>query len=60
VDSWRGLPSILTEQIAHFFKHYKDLEKGKSVEISHWADTEETAALIRKSIEAYDRKFKSE
>jgi inorganic pyrophosphatase len=30
---------ILTEQIAHFFKHYKDLEKGKSTKITHWADT---------------------
>ena len=28
VDSWRSLPGILTEQIAHFFQHYKDLEKG--------------------------------
>jgi hypothetical protein len=38
VDSWRSLPAILTEQIAHFFKHYKDLEKGKSVDIIRWAD----------------------
>ena len=53
VDSWRALPQILTEQIAHFFQHYKDLEKGKSVEISRWADAEETADLIRHSIERY-------
>jgi inorganic pyrophosphatase len=53
VDSWRSLPKILTEQIAHFFQHYKDLEKGKSVEISRWADAEETAELIRQSIERY-------
>ena len=53
VDSWRALPQILTEQIAHFFQHYKDLEKGKSVEISRWADAEETADLIRQSIERY-------
>jgi len=51
VDSWRALPSILTEQIAHFFQHYKDLEKGKSVEIVRWADPEEAAELIRASIE---------
>ena len=43
--------TILTEQIAHFFKHYKDLEKGKSVQIKGWADPEETAELIRASIE---------
>jgi inorganic pyrophosphatase len=51
IDSWRALPKILTEQIAHFFQHYKDLEKGKSVEISRWADAEETADLIRAAIE---------
>jgi inorganic pyrophosphatase len=51
VDSWRALPTILTEQIAHFFQHYKDLEKGKSVEIVRWADPEEAAELIRASIE---------
>ena len=51
VESWRALPAILTEQIAHFFQHYKDLEKGKSVNIVRWADAEETADLIRASIE---------
>jgi inorganic pyrophosphatase len=53
VDSWRALPVILTEQIAHFFKHYKDLEKGKSVDIIGWADPEEAADIIRQSIERY-------
>ena len=53
VDSWRALPAILTEQIAHFFQHYKDLEKGKSVEIVRWADPSEAAELIRTSIERY-------
>ncbi|MBI1200768.1 MAG: inorganic diphosphatase [Phenylobacterium sp.] len=54
VDSWRSLPVILTEQIAHFFKHYKDLEKGKSVEIVRWADPSEAAELIKASIEAHN------
>ena len=53
VTSWRDLPTILTEQIAHFFQHYKDLEKGKSVEIVRWADPEEAADLIRTSIERF-------
>ncbi len=52
VESWRDLPSILTEQIAHFFMHYKDLEKGKSVEMNGWADLAETAEIIRAAIEA--------
>ena len=53
VDSWRALPSILTEQIAHFFQHYKDLEKGKSVKITGWAEPEQTADLIRAAIQRY-------
>jgi inorganic pyrophosphatase len=50
VDSWRSLPAILTEQVAHFFAHYKDLEKGKTAEIVRWADPEEAAELIRAGI----------
>ena len=53
VDSWRALPKIVVDQIAHFFQHYKDLEKGKSVEISRWADAEETADLIRQAVDRY-------
>ena len=53
VKSYQDLPVILTEQIAHFFQHYKDLEKGKSVKITGWADPEQTAELIRTAIERY-------
>ena len=58
VESWRGLPAILTEQIAHFFQHYKDLEKGKSVNITRWADAEETGDIIRQSIARYNESIK--
>ena len=51
ISSWRQLPSIMTEQIAHFFQHYKDLEKGKSTRIVGWADPEEVAELIRNGME---------
>ena len=50
VSSWRQLPAILTEQIAHFFQHCKDLEKGKATEIRGWADAEEAGELIRTAI----------
>ena len=53
VDSWRSLPTILTEQIAHFFAHYKDLEKGKSTEVVRWADAEEAVELIRQGIQRF-------
>ena len=51
VDSWRALPPILTERVAHFFEHYKDLEKGKRTNIVRWADVEETAQIIREAID---------
>ena len=54
VSSWRSLPTILTEQIAHFFAHYKDLEKGKMVEIVRWGDAEEAASMIREGIARHE------
>jgi inorganic pyrophosphatase len=57
VNSWRDLPVILTEQIAHFFQHYKDLEKGKSTKITGWADLEETAEIIRTAIKRHDENY---
>ena len=32
------LPAITRDAIKHFFEHYKDLEKGKWVKITGWAD----------------------
>ena len=34
VRSYKDLPLILCEQIAHFFTHYKNLEKGKWVKVA--------------------------
>ena len=50
VRSYRDLPPILTEQIAHFFQHYKDLEKGKWVTISRWEGPRGAAQRIRDGI----------
>ena len=53
VKSYEDLPPILCEQIAHFFTHYKDLEKGKWVKVIGWvgaADaTERAAAAIERA-----------
>src|SRR3569623_2056312 len=38
-------PSLLA-QIAHFFEHYKDLEKGKWVKVDGWAGVDEAKAEI--------------
>jgi len=50
VRSYQDLPPILCDQIAHFFRHYKDLETGKWVNIARWADADEASALIAAAI----------
>lgn len=46
ITSYRDLPDVMIEQIAHFFQHYKDLEKGKWVSIVRWLDAREAEGLI--------------
>jgi inorganic pyrophosphatase len=53
IRSYRDLPPVLVEQIAHFFEHYKDLEKGKWVKVVRWVDTEEAEGLIRAAMERH-------
>jgi inorganic pyrophosphatase len=45
------LPDITTEQIEHFFEHYKDLEPGKWVKIGDWHGAEDAKRMIVESIE---------
>ncbi len=45
------LPDITTQQIEHFFEHYKDLEPGKWVKIGDWHGAEDAKRLIVESIE---------
>jgi inorganic pyrophosphatase len=51
IISYRQLPDILTEQIAHFFTHYKDLEKGKWSKVGRWAEADEANKMIIEAIE---------
>ncbi len=51
VGSYRDIRPILLEQIAHFFEHYKDLERGKWVKVQRWGEAEEAQTLIREGIE---------
>jgi inorganic pyrophosphatase len=50
VRDYTDLPPILIEQIAHFFKHYKDLEKGKWVTIVKWIDAKAAGKMIMDGI----------
>jgi inorganic pyrophosphatase len=46
IANYTDLPPVLTEQIAHFFAHYKDLEKGKWTAVVRWIGTAETEKVI--------------
>jgi len=50
ISSYRSLPQILLDQIAHFFQHYKDLEPGKWVKIKRWGEAEEATRLITEAV----------
>jgi inorganic pyrophosphatase len=51
VRSYEDLPPILREQIAHFFQHYKDLEKGKWASVAKWVGPDEAGRMIAEAIE---------
>jgi inorganic pyrophosphatase len=50
VASYLDLPQIVRDQVAHFFAHYKDLEKGKWSDIRQWIDVEGSERLILEGI----------
>ena len=56
VHNVQDLPRITTEQIEHFFAHYKDLEPGKWVKIIGWGDAAEAQKLILEAMERYKTK----
>lgn len=45
------LPELLKAQISHFFTRYKELEKGKWVEIDGWSNAADAKQQIIESIE---------
>lgn len=50
IQSYTDLPPILRDQIAHFFRHYKDLEKDKWTTIGEWVDPATAERLITEAI----------
>ncbi|HXC56506.1 MAG TPA: inorganic diphosphatase [Rhizomicrobium sp.] len=50
VRSYKDLPEILLQQIAHFFKHYKDLEPKKWTRVGEWVDAAAAETLIMDGI----------
>ena len=43
------------KQIAHFFEHYKDLEKGKWVKVKGWEGVESAAKELMDGIANYNK-----
>jgi len=51
VGDREDLPTIVMQQIEHFFAHYKDLEPGKWVRILGWGDAAKAREIIMAAIE---------
>jgi len=49
------LPPLTLERIAHFFEHYKDLEKGKWVKIEGWKDAKAAKQEILDGVERFKK-----
>ncbi len=50
VQNYTDLPTILVQQVEHFFLHYKDLEPNKWVKIERWAGVDEAKDMVREAI----------
>jgi inorganic pyrophosphatase len=53
ISELTDLPSIFRDQIEHFFRHYKDLERGKWVKLTGWADSKKARTLIMEAISRF-------
>ena len=58
VETVRALPSLIRDQIAHFFEHYKDLEKGKWVKIDGWHGPKDAMKCIVEGAQRYQDSLK--
>lgn len=54
------IPNSLKERIAHFFEHYKELEKGKWVKVLGWRKRDEALRRISEAINRYKTMQKRE
>jgi len=50
VGERQDLPSIVLQQIEHFFTHYKDLEAEKWVRVGHWGTAEDARRIVMEAI----------
>ena len=55
VKDYTDLPPLVVDQIEHFFTHYKDLEKGKTVSVAGWKDAAGAHDVIRQGLAAFKK-----
>ena len=53
IENYTDLPPIMRDQIEHFFRHYKDLEKDKWVKGLRWVARDDACDLIRRAISRF-------
>ena len=51
VGERQDLPSIVLQQIEHFFTHYKDLERDKWVRVGKWGDAADARRIVAEAID---------
>lgn len=56
---YTDLPTIMRDQIEHFFRHYKELEQGKWVKLDGWVDRATACDLIVKAIARFQARLKT-
>jgi inorganic pyrophosphatase len=50
IKSTEDLDPMLVKRIAHFFEHYKDLDKGKWVKVEGWDNAAKAETLIMEAV----------
>jgi inorganic pyrophosphatase len=53
VKEKEDLPDIISQQVEHFFTHYKDLEKEKWVRVGTWGSAADARRIVLEAIERY-------
>jgi inorganic pyrophosphatase len=59
INDMKGVSPHWLERIGHFFEHYKDLEKGKWVQVAGWVGAEEAKTEITAGIARYQAEKKA-
>lgn len=55
VKDMDSVPQYIQDQIKHFFEHYKELEKGKYVQVKGWANKEAARKKISEAMKTYKK-----